>query len=399
MVKRLSRKYGIKRWPFRKNRAMMRNAGPPTSPSGQQAGWGSGGTQRGQRGGRDDLACFNVQEGASSMRFHPLNARRPSPPADLGTSQPSGSLGETSSGSRSSATPLSASFSEFTQSRRPGDACNSYKPAQGPRAPCAANPRSWERGSPAGAAGSNNLTELLAVPAIRDALHQMLGGQALASVLPRAQAQRAPQPAPSFGGRSAPSAVAIFRAAVAGRGPRPRYLAVDVASAAVPRRGCDARVPDPRAHAAQRPPAAGSQRRSLRLGLSARARARRDQPCRMRRGLRRPRGQHALSFYQCVPVLISRPPCRPCPLNRPLHPTPPALRCPSVAGHAAHVRRRRTSSTQFRGLSPACLFFSSLLPRVYHDCTSPTAPSVSTPVCGQAPLEPYYQCHSFYQDT
>ena len=133
-------------------------------------------------------------------------------------SQPSGSLGETSSGSRSSATPLSASFSEFTQSRRPGDACNSYKPAQGPRAPCAADPRSWERGSPAGATGSNNnLTELLAVPAIRDALQQMLGGQALGSLHPRAQAQRAPQPAPSFGGRSAPSAAAIFRAAAAGR--------------------------------------------------------------------------------------------------------------------------------------------------------------------------------------
>lgn len=61
MVKRLSRKYGIKRWPFRKNRAMMRNAGPPTSPSAQQAGWGSGGTQRGQRGGCGDLACFKVQ--------------------------------------------------------------------------------------------------------------------------------------------------------------------------------------------------------------------------------------------------------------------------------------------------------------------------------------------------
>lgn len=157
-------------------------------------------------------------EGAPSMRFHPLNAQRPLPPADLGTSQPSGSMGETSSGSRSSATPLSASFSEFTQSRRPGDACNSYKPAQGPRAPCAADPRSWERGSPAGAAGSNNnLTELLAVPAIRDALHQMLGGQALASLHPRAQVQRAPQPAPSFGGHSAPSAAAIFRAAAAGR--------------------------------------------------------------------------------------------------------------------------------------------------------------------------------------
>lgn len=37
---------------------------------------------------------------------------------------------------------------------------------------------------------------------------------------------------------------------------------------------------------------------------------------------------------------------------------------------------------------PGLLIFLVLLPRVYHDCISPPAPSVSTPVRGQAPPEP-----------